>query len=224
MKTKMLLIVMISLLVGCAPTIKKIAQEDIDDFNYYRGVNDGIDIGYRMAIDVARKEYEDRLYSITGKFKDHLMYLQLVKGGVLEPARVVTEMVGGQISEDGKTYESPYLRWSIIKDPAFNLDKSLRWRQKDDENYCYLLLSIYDDYKKALKELGKIQRPSGGYVVLFDVVRQVNPKSESKDDSSRYALIVKTPKSYCGYVKDFYSLRGFDVMQEIGSPAPPTTK
>lgn len=223
MKTLKFFVVSLTVIIltACTPTIKKISQETIDDFNYQRGVNDGIEIGYNMAIEVARKEYEDRMFTQLSKFKEHVLYLQLVKGGILEPARVVTELVDGQVSGDGKSYVSPYLKWSVVKDPSFNLDRSLRWKQRDDENFCYLFIVAFDDYKKALKELSIIQRPKSGYIVLFDIVRRISQNNKDKFD---YALIAKVPRGYCTEARDFYTMRGYDVIMDISAPRIQNTK
>lgn len=191
-------VIMAMALMGCAPTIRAIPDEVMKDEALKAAYDKGREEGRRDAGVLAKQELEEQLGGFVRKYRDEMLYLELVKGGVLKPAQVSMVYIPGKVSEDGGTFSAPSLSWKVVSPPQFVPDESTRWMNKDRANFCYFLIETFNTEKDAYSFVGRSQKPPA--VFLSSV--------SHGDSSGKWAVIGKTMTGNCTNAMNFYKGKG----------------
>lgn len=204
MKIRVILLVVLLLSVwGCAATQQVVSKEDIEQEQYKRGYEEGVEKGYQKAITACQAEYRDRLLDQAKKYQEQLLYLGLVKGGIIEPARVSMEYIPERFSGDGQSYSPPAIRWRISSPPRFTILAN-KWFLRERENYCYFHIKDFVSQSEAAQFLDSLKKPEN-HIVFTDMVKHAS--------QNKWAVIGKSPWQECKPVIDFYKQQGFEVIE-----------
>ena len=187
------------LLAGCStPVIRAMPEEIIKDEALKSAYEKGREDGRADAASLARQQIEEQLGGFVRKYRDELLYLELVKGGALKPAQVSMVYVPGRVSDDGASFSAPSLSWKIVQPPQFISDESTKWLNKDRANFCYFLIRTFDTEKDATSFVGRSEKPGGVFLTMVP----------HGDSSGRFAVIGKTLTGNCGNAMTFYKKKG----------------
>ena len=190
--------IMLLLVVGCSPTIKQISDSAIEAEAVVAARDEGRQQGRQEGINLCRLEMDERFRDFVRKYRDQLLYLELVKGGAILPAQVRLIYNPARISGDGSSYSAPNLTWKIVAPPQFVADDSQSdWLKKDRANFCYLLIDSFATEAEAFLFLSNIKQPD-------DVFLTTAPHG----DSGRWAVLAKVFKSHCDDAISFYKKLG----------------
>ncbi len=96
-------ILMVILMNGCAPTIRQISDDAIETEAVLNARDEGRQQGRQEGINLCRLEMDERLRDFIRKYRDQLLYLELVKGGAILPAQVRLVYNPANISRDGSS-------------------------------------------------------------------------------------------------------------------------
>lgn len=186
------------LIVGCSPTIKQISDNAIETEAVLIARDEGRQQGRQEGINLCRLEMDERLRDFVRKYRDQLLYLELVKGGAILPAQIRLIYNPSKISRDGSSYSAPNLTWKIVSPPQFISDDSQGdWLKKDRANFCYFLIESFATEAEAFLFLGNTKKPD-------DVFLTTAPHG----DGGRWAVIAKAFKSNCDDAMSFYNRLG----------------
>jgi len=183
---------------ACAPTIRAIPDEVMENEAVKAAYEKGREDGRKDASVLAKQEIEEKLGGFVRKYRDEMLYLELVKGGVLKPAQVSMVYIPGRVSQDGGTFSAPSLSWKVVSPPQFVSEESTKWMNKDRANFCYFLIDTFNTEKDAYTFVGRTQKPEG--VFLSSV--------SHGDSSGKWAVIGKTSTGNCTNAMNFYKASG----------------
>lgn len=188
----------VTLFSGCAPTIKQISLDAIETEAVATARDEGRQQGRQEGISLCRQEMDDQLRDFVRKYRDQLLYLELVKGGAILPAQVRLIYNQAKISRDGSSYSAPNLTWKIVSPPQFISDDSQGdWLKKDRANFCYFLIDSFATEAEAFLFLGNTRKPD-------DIFLTTAPHG----DNGRWAVLGKAFKSNCDDAMSFYKKLG----------------
>lgn len=196
-------IMAMAVISGCAPTIRAIPDEIMKDEALKEAYEKGREEGRRDAGALAKQEIEEKLGGFMRTYRDEMLYLELVKGGVLRPAQVSMVYMPGKVSDDGGTFSAPSLSWKVVSPPQFIPDESNKWMNRDRSNFCYFLIETFNTEKDAYSFVGRTQKP--GAVFLSSV--------SHGDSSGKWAVIGKTVKGNCDAAMNFYKTKGHNAVR-----------
>ncbi|MRR24170.1 hypothetical protein EG830_14460 [bacterium] len=187
-----------AMVFGCSPTIKQISPEAIEAEAVSAARDEGRQQGRQEGITLCRQEMDETLRDFVRKYRDQLLYLELVKGGAILPAQVRLIYNPAKISRDGSSYSAPNLMWKIVSPPQFITDDSQGdWMKKDRANFCYLLIDSFVTEAEAFLFLGSTKKPD-------DLFLTIAPHG----DNGRWAVIGKAFRSKCDDGVSFYKNLG----------------
>lgn len=187
---------------GCAPTIRAVPRDVIEEESLKNAMEQGREEGRREGLRVCRHEMEERLRDFSRTYRDELLYLELTKGGAIRPAQVRLVYNPGRISADGSSYSAPTLVWKIVSPPQFVSDESGGdWLSRDRANFCYFLIGSFLTEAEAFSFVGSSGKPD-------DVFITTAPHGDGK----KWAVIGKTFKRGCGNAMTFFKERGHQVI------------
>lgn len=199
-QTNIILMVFVLLLtVSCAPTMREISKETIENAEVAELLEKARQEGYNEAMTVANAQVQEKVMSFLRKYKNEMLYLEAVKAGVLQPGQVGMFYVPGKTSEDGFSFSAPTFAWQVIQQPQFLADEATNWWKKDEANFCYFFLQAYKSEADAAKAVGKIQKPDS---VLLSAVPY-------GDQSGKFAVIGKTVAAACEDSMNYFENNGF---------------
>lgn len=191
-------------LTGCAtPEIRAIPEEVIKDEAVKSAYEKGREDGRADAASLARQQIEEQLGGFVRKYRDELLYLELVKGGVLKPAQVSMVYVPGRVSDDGSSFSAPALSWKVVQPPQFISDESTKWLNKDRANFCYFLIKAFGMEKDAISFVGRSDKPGGVFLSMVP----------HGDSSGKFAVIGKTLVGNCETAMTFYKKKGHNTVR-----------
>jgi hypothetical protein len=183
---------------GCAPTIRAVPEDVIESESLRTAREEGREEGRREGSRLCRQEMEERLRDFVRKYRDELLYLELVKGGAIIPAQVRLVYNPARISRDGSSYSAPTLGWKIVSPPRFVSDESGGdWLGRDRANFCYFLVDSFATEAEAFLFLGNSAKPD-------DVFLTMAPHG----DGGKWAVIAKAFKTKCDGAMAFYRKLG----------------
>ncbi len=192
-------VAVLSLAVGCAPTIRQIPESMLKDEERKVSFEEGRKQGFADGVTVTRAEYDGKMTEFMNQYKGELLYVEAVKAGILRPGQVEMAYSPGAVSGDGGSFSAPAFKWRVTSPPQFQADESMRWWKKDEANFCYLFLRDYPDQRSALQAVASVEKP--GSVLLTAM-----PYS---DGTGRWAVIAKTIADVCDDAVSLYQARGF---------------
>ncbi|MBP1750784.1 MAG: hypothetical protein H6Q52_3323 [Deltaproteobacteria bacterium] len=183
---------------GCAPTIKQISDNAIETEAVLTARDEVRQQGRQEGINLCRLEMDERLRDFIRKYRDQLLYLELVKGGAILPAQIRLIYNPAKISHDGSSYSAPNLTWKIVSAPQFVSDDSQGdWLNKDRANFCYFLVESFFTENEAFLFLGNTKKPP-------EVFLTIAPHG----DNGRWAVVAKAFKTKCDDAVSFYKKLG----------------
>lgn len=183
---------------GCAPAIREISQDVVETEALRNAREEGREQGRREGSHLCRQEMDERLRDFVRKYRDELLYLELVKGGAITPAQVRLFYNPAKISQDGSSYSAPNLVWKIVSAPQFvSDDSSGDWLKRDRANFCYFSIDSFATESEAFLFLGNIAKPD-------DVFLTIAPHG----DSGKWSVIAKAFRSKCDKAMTFYRKLG----------------
>ncbi len=186
------------LIVGCSPAIRQISDDAIEKEAVLIARDEGRQEGRREGVNLCRLEMDEQLRDFVRKYRDQLLYLELVKGGAILPAEVRLIYNQAKISRDGSSYSAPNLTWRIVSPPQFISDDSQGdWLKKDRANFCYFLVESFATEAEAFLFLGNTKKPD-------DVFLTTAPHG----DGGRWAVLAKAFKPNCDAAMSFYNKLG----------------
>lgn len=186
-------------LTGCAaPEIRAIPEEIIKNEELKSAYEKGREDGRADAASLARQQIEEQLGGFVRKYRDELLYLELVKGGVLKPARVSMVYLPGRVSDDGASFSAPSLSWKVVAPPQFISDESTKWLNKDRANFCYFLIKTFSTEMDATSFVGGSDKPGGVFLSMVP----------HGDAPGKFAVIAKTLTGNCENAMTFYRKKG----------------
>jgi len=183
---------------GCAPTIRAVPESVIESESLRTAREEGREEGRREGAQLCRQELEERLRDFVRRYRDELLYLELVKGGAILPAQVRLIYNPARISQDGSSYSAPTLVWKIVSPPQFVAHESGGdWLSRDRANFCYFIVDSFPTEAEAFRFLGNCAKPG-------DVFLTIAPHG----DGGKWAVIGKAFKSGCEGAMEFYRKLG----------------
>ncbi|MHB8108856.1 MAG: hypothetical protein ACYDHW_02360 [Syntrophorhabdaceae bacterium] len=192
------LIVYWLLTIGCAPTIREVSQDVIENEGLRNAREEGRETGRREGSNLCKQEMDDRLRDFVRKYRDELLYLELVKGGAITPAQVRLIYNPAKISKDGSSYFAPNLVWKIVSPPQFlSDDSSGDWLKRDRANFCYFAVDSFATESEAFIFLGNTPKPD-------DVFLTIAPHG----NSGKWSVIAKAFRSKCDTAMAYYKKLG----------------
>ena len=184
--------------MGCSPTIRQISDDVIESEAVRAARDEGKQQGRQDAVGLCRAEMDERLRDFVRKYRDELLYLELVKGGAILPAQIRLIYNPAKISKDGSSYFAPNLMWKIVSPPQFVSDDSQSdWLKKDRANFCYFVIDSFATEGEAFLFLGTVKKPD-------DVFLTTAPHG----DSGKWAVIAKVFRARCDSAVAFYKKLG----------------
>lgn len=109
-------------LVGCAPKIS-VLPEEIKKIMEIEEVKKEIDRVYREAYlkgyDDCRKEYYEKLKAEYDMLVKKYGYNEYLRGGFVKPPVIAKVVSPPKVSEDGKSFSAPEVKFVILKDAVF---------------------------------------------------------------------------------------------------------
>lgn len=188
---------------GCAPTIRAVPRDVIEEESLKNAREQGREEGRRGGLQVCRHEMEERLRDFSRRYRDELLYLELTKGGAIRPAQVRLIYNPGKISADGSSYSAPTLVWKIVSPPQFVSDESGGdWLSRDRANFCYFLIDSFSTEAEAFSFVGSSGKPDDVFIT-----------SAPHGDGKKWAVIGKTFKQGCAGAMAFFKKRGHQVIR-----------
>ena len=183
---------------GCSPAIRQISSDAIEKESVLAARDEGRQQGRQEGMSICRTEMDEMLRDFVRKYRDQLLYLELVKGGAITPAQVRLVYNPAKISGDGSSYSAPGLTWKIVSPPQFVSDDAQGgWLKKDRANFCYFLVESFFTEGEAFLFLGNAKKPD-------DVFLTMAPYG----DGGRWAVIGKAFKGRCDDALSFYKKLG----------------
>jgi hypothetical protein len=183
---------------GCSPAIRQISSDAIEKESVLTARDEGRQEGRQEGMNICRTEMDEMLRDFVRKYRDQLLYLELVKGGAIMPAQIRLVYNPAKISGDGSSYSAPGLTWKIVSPPQFVSDDAQGgWLRKDRANFCYFLVESIFTEGEAFLFLGNAKKPD-------DVFLTMAPYG----DGGRWAVIAKAFKGRCDDALAFYKKLG----------------
>ncbi len=196
--TVILVIVILMTSWGCSPAIRQISSDAIEKESVLAARDEGRQEGRREGMALCRAEMDEMLRDFVRKYRDQLLYLELIKGGAIMPAQVRLVYNPAKISGDGSMYSAPGLTWKIVAPPQFvSDDAGGDWLKKDRANFCYFLIESFFTESEAFLFLSNTKKPD-------DVFLTIAPYGEG----GRWAVIGKAFKGTCDDALSFYKKFG----------------
>ena len=186
---------------GCTPTIRAIPEDLIESESLKNSKEQGREEGRLEGTAICRREIEEKLRDFVRRYRDELLYIELIKGGAIRPAQVRLIYNPGKISIDGSSYSAPALVWKIVSPPQFVSDEpGSDWFSRDRANFCYFLINSFPTEAEAFSFTGTCAKPD-------DVFITTAPHGDGK----KWSVIGKTFTSGCGKAMAFFKKLGHPV-------------
>ncbi len=183
---------------GCSPAIRQISNDAIEKESVLAARDEGRQQGRQEGINICRTEIDEMLRDFVRRYRDQLLYLELVKGGAIMPAQVRLVYNPAKISSDGSSYSAPGLTWKIVSPPQFvSNDAQGDWLKKDRANFCYFLVESFFTESEAFLFLGNTKKPDDAFLTIAPY-----------GDGGRWAVIGKAFKGRCDDTMLFYKRLG----------------
>ena len=110
-------------LMGCAPKISVLSSEDVKKIENTEKVQKEIDKVYREAYlkgyEDCRKEYYERLKAEYDMLIKRYGYNEYIRGGFVKPPVIAKVVNPPKVSEDGKSFSAPEIKFIILRDAVF---------------------------------------------------------------------------------------------------------
>lgn len=168
------------LLAACAPKYSVISDEAKSSVVSSEERELIFKSGFEEGKKLSREEFLKAFTEELEKLKGLVLYEEMKKDGYFSPPIIVPVIGGGGVSEDGKTFSSPWIEWVIVEDAKFKKDDFLKSIMRVKH---YVFLGIFESYSEAEGFVNKVTLLSKDDTFRFMKVK----------NSKSIAIVIETP-------------------------------
>lgn len=199
MNAAVLAVLATTVLTACAPTMREVPIESLQNEEMRQVAEKARQEGYNEAMAVANVQIQEKVTTFLRKYKGEMLYLEMVKAGVLMPGQVEMRYMPPSPSDDGLSYVAPTFAWKVNQLPQFVAEESTNWMKRDEANFCYFFLKSYGSDVEASKAMGRMEKPDSVFLTTVAY----------GDMSGKWSVIGKTVASLCEDNMLFFEERGY---------------